>query len=107
MSSGVDREQKPGVWKSVGFFSSKTRKRSVSTPSKVFSDSFEKANCHSTKPSQNRRLLVPQSTMMAQSQRSRFIKAGAIVSLVLLILVYLSPSTPLADNFGNGKLKKG
>ncbi|GKZ86416.1 guanosine-diphosphatase [Aspergillus niger] len=39
--------------------------------------------------------------MMSQSQRSRYLKTGAIVSAVLLLLLWLSPSKPAVGNFGS------
>jgi guanosine-diphosphatase len=103
MSTGVDSEQKSGFWNYLGF-SSKPRKRSISSISaKALGDPFEKANRYSAKPSLNRFSPESQPTMMAQSQRSRFIKTGAIITLVLLVLFYLSPSAPSVGNVVNGK----
>lgn len=41
--------------------------------------------------------------MMSQSQRSRYLKTGAIVSAVLLLLLWLSPSKPTVSNIGSRK----
>ncbi|PYH99309.1 nucleoside diphosphatase Gda1 [Aspergillus ellipticus CBS 707.79] len=38
--------------------------------------------------------------MMSQNQRSRYLKTGAIVGCVLLMLLWLSPSKPSVSNFG-------
>lgn len=39
---------------------------------------------------------------MAQTQRSRYLKTGAIIAFIFMVLVWLSPSQPSASNLTNG-----
>jgi guanosine-diphosphatase len=39
---------------------------------------------------------------MAQSQRSRYLKTGAIIAFIFMVLVWLSPSKPATSSFTHG-----
>ena len=43
-----------------------------------------------------------QPVNMAQTQRSRYLKTGAIIAFIFMVLVWLSPSQPSASNPANG-----
>lgn len=45
----------------------------------------------------------PSSTNMAQTQRSRYLKTGAIIGVLLMMLFYLSPR-PSVDGFRQGRI---
>jgi guanosine-diphosphatase len=43
-----------------------------------------------------------QPAKMAQTQRTRYVKTGAIIAFVFMVLVWLSPSKPTASTFSHG-----
>ncbi|KAB8231471.1 guanosine diphosphatase [Aspergillus alliaceus] len=49
----------------------------------------------------------PSADMMAQSQRSRYLKTGAIVGALLLMILWLSPSKPAVTGLGREKSPAG
>ncbi|KAL1988948.1 hypothetical protein VTN96DRAFT_6937 [Rasamsonia emersonii] len=89
MSTGIDSRQNIG-WNHSDF-SSNPRRRSASLSSKAAAASVENPR-HSEKSPRNTSSSRRNSVMMAQSQRSRIFKTGAIVTAVLLLLLYVSSS---------------
>ncbi|KAB8200223.1 GDA1/CD39 nucleoside phosphatase family protein [Aspergillus parasiticus SU-1] len=49
----------------------------------------------------------PSTDIMAQSQRSRYLKTGAIVGALFLMILWLSPSKPAVTGFGREKSPVG
>ncbi|KNG81570.1 guanosine-diphosphatase [Aspergillus nomiae NRRL 13137] len=49
----------------------------------------------------------PSTDMMAQSQRARYLKTGAIVGALFLMILWLSPSKPAVTGFGREKSPTG
>ncbi|KAE8309361.1 nucleoside phosphatase family-domain-containing protein [Aspergillus transmontanensis] len=49
----------------------------------------------------------PSTDIMAQSQRSRYLKTGAIVGALFLMILWLSPSKPAVTGFGREKSPAG
>ncbi|KAB8213798.1 nucleoside phosphatase family-domain-containing protein [Aspergillus novoparasiticus] len=49
----------------------------------------------------------PSTDVMAQSQRSRYLKTGAIVGALFLMILWLSPSKPAVTGFGREKSPAG
>ncbi|BAE56862.1 nucleoside phosphatase [Aspergillus flavus] len=49
----------------------------------------------------------PSTDIMAQSQRSRYLKTGAIVGALFLMILWLSPSKPAVTGFGREKSPTG
>ncbi|OJJ35276.1 hypothetical protein ASPWEDRAFT_51392 [Aspergillus wentii DTO 134E9] len=44
---------------------------------------------------------------MAQTQKSRYLKTGAIIGFLLMLMFWLSPSKPSVSSFGNGQTSSG
>lgn len=89
MSTGVDNHNHNSK---SDYIDSATRHRSISrsdgsaiSPSIEFGKSPDK-----------------QLVNMAQTQRSRYLKTGAIIAFIFMVLVWLSPSQPSASNITNG-----
>lgn len=90
MSTAVDSRRRTSLWSYISFNSS-PRRRSVSLPN----DPFEKANRHQrTNGHANGSTGVVDNikgALMTQSQRSRYLKTGAILAFILLLLFFLAP----------------
>ena len=89
MSTGVDNRTHNSK---SDYVDSATRHRSISrsdgsavSQSIAFSQSFDKEIIN-----------------MAQTQRSRYLKTGAIIAFIFMVLVWLSPSQPSASHLTTG-----
>lgn len=101
MSTGIDSRQHLG-WNHSDF-SSNPRRRTASLSSKAAAASVENPR-HPEKSPRNTSSSRRNSAMMAQSQRSRVFKTGAIVTAVLLLLLYVSSSRRSVPVLVKGKL---
>ena len=97
MSTAVDSRQRSGIWSYIPSFGvTSPRRRSVSLPYRATtgdtSDPFEKTDRHSGLGLAASPTLLEsmQNTWMTQSQRARYLKTGAILAFVLLVLFYVS-----------------
>ncbi|KAG5294735.1 guanosine-diphosphatase [Histoplasma ohiense] len=94
MSTGVHARARVGIW-SYFPFGSNPRRRSTSLPAKSTRDQFEKPGRHSGDPHRSSNKFGFQDTFtvstMTQSQRTRYIKTGGIIAVLLLFLYVLLP----------------
>src|ERR1700760_409021 len=97
MSSGVDVRQRPGIWSYFSFNSSTstTRNRrtsSVSLPTRnIDSSSPRESEKYSRTIYSARSGRMNDQRSMHYRQRIRYIKAGGILAVVVLILFFLTP----------------
>ncbi|KAK2813430.1 Guanosine-diphosphatase [Emmonsiellopsis sp. PD_5] len=113
MSKRPNHSARVGIWSYIPF-GSNPRRRSVSLPTKSAPDPFEKADRHSNR-SRNTASFSLRGTLIAagmtQSQRTRYIKTGGIVAVLLLFLYVLIPSSqpapaPVNPSVSTGKCTK-
>ncbi|PGH00092.1 guanosine-diphosphatase [Blastomyces parvus] len=94
MSTGVHARARVGIWSYLPF-GSNPRRRSVSLPAKSIRDPFEKPGRHSGDPHRSFKKFTFRDTFtvaaMTQSQRTRYIKTGGIIAVLLLFLYVLLP----------------
>lgn len=98
MSTGFDGRQRQGIRSYFHFNYSGTRKRSTSRAADFAAAPFGNLDKSPDKTSRG-----PFSPVMAQTQRTRYLKTGAIVGLLLLVILWLSPSKPGVGGFKQGK----
>lgn len=90
MSTGVDNQQ--------------TTKQSLDQSAATRQRSFSRSNGSSFLPSvESSRVFDKQSSKMGQSQRSRYLKTGAILAFVIMVLLWLSPSSSSVSSFTQGE----
>jgi len=94
MSSGIDVRRRPDIW-SYFSFSSPPRRRtsSVSLPKPYHSssDPFEKPDRHTSgSPTSSGLMNDARRAWMNQGQRARYLKAGGLIALVVLIFFFLA-----------------
>ncbi|PGH17661.1 hypothetical protein AJ79_01023 [Helicocarpus griseus UAMH5409] len=96
MSTGVNTRARVGIWSYLPF-GSNPRRRSISLSPKSTRDPYEKADRHSGDRFRKTGTFSFRDTLtvapMTQSQRTRFIKTGGIVAVLLLFLYVLVPSS--------------
>lgn len=69
------------------------RRTSVSLPTKqIARDPFEKPDRYDGDHREPGLIAKMQSAWASQSQRQRYVKSGAIIFLIFLVLYYISPS---------------
>ncbi|OJD24244.1 hypothetical protein ACJ73_04392 [Blastomyces percursus] len=94
MSTGVHARARVGIWSYLPF-GSNPRRRSVSLPAKSIRDPFEKPGRHSGDPHRSFKKFSFRDTFtiatMTQSQRTRYLKTGGIIAVLLLFLYVLLP----------------
>ncbi|PYI08634.1 hypothetical protein BO78DRAFT_428001 [Aspergillus sclerotiicarbonarius CBS 121057] len=100
MSTGVDSRHSQGT-SSFASSGSRPSRRSLSYSSEpaITSAGLDKSVDKSRRGFSN--------IMMSQTQRSRYLKTGAIVGAVLLMLLWLSPSKPTVSNLGSQQPSTG
>lgn len=114
MSTGIDARRRPDIWSYISFGSSSApRRRSSSLPTRSAlnlnirdHDPYEKPERWNARvPSENTSILETlQANWMAQTQRSRFLKTGGIVAVIIFVIYLLSPGqTPQAGGYVGGK----
>ncbi|KAJ9297333.1 hypothetical protein DTO271G3_4626 [Paecilomyces variotii] len=101
MSTGVDTGQHPGFWSYLTLRPS-NRKQSALHPAKAAIGPSEKTDTKSDELSGN-----PSPMIMTQSQRSRYLKTGAIVGVLLFLIFILSPSRNTVARVGGGQSESG
>lgn len=107
MSTAIDARRRPSIWSYVSF--SQPRRRSVSLPTRnTIDDPFEKAGRHSSNGSANGSTTgivdSVKDAWMTQSQRSRYLKTGGILALVVFLLFVLAPGKGGVRDFVHGTL---
>lgn len=86
MSTSVDKQQPPSKQLDLN---SVARQRSIShSNGSVSPNSVETGHGLGTAPRS------PKKSSMAQTQRSRYLKTAAIVGVVFMLLLWMSPSKP-------------
>jgi guanosine-diphosphatase len=99
MSSGVDVQRRPGIWSYFSFNSTHRRRASSLTAGSLptrnsAKDPFEKPDRHAAKPSNGSYAGLMhdvKTASMNQGQRTRYLKAGGLIALVLMIFWFWSP----------------
>ena len=93
MSTSVDARRRPSLWSYISFGT--PRRRSVSLPTRNnVHDPYEKADRHRSNGSANGSIAAVDNlrdAWMTQSQRSRYLKAGAILAFFVLLFFLLAP----------------
>ena len=99
MSSGADARGRPGIWSYLSFKAAARRRISVSlptlsAPSQVAEDPYEKPDRHSgdEPPIPSSFWNDIQIAWMNQGQRSRYLKVGLVLVLIIFALLWLSPN---------------
>ncbi len=93
MSSSVDAQKRAGIWSYFGINSAPRRRISVSLPVRNTSkDPFEKPDRHnnSATPSSSSFMGDGKSAWMYQGQRAKYLRLGAILAFVILVLFFIS-----------------
>ncbi|OAX78838.1 hypothetical protein ACJ72_06851, partial [Emergomyces africanus] len=94
MSTGVHARARVGIWSYLPF-GSNPKHRSVSLPARSARDPFEKPGRHSGDPLRGSKSFTFRDTFtvsaMTHSQRTRYIKTGGIIAVLLLFLYVLLP----------------
>lgn len=86
MSTGVDNQNHNSKFDYIDLT---TRHRSISRSDGSQSIEFRQSS-------------NKQPVNMGQTQRSRYLKTGAIIAFIFMVLVWLSPSQPSASGLTNG-----
>ena len=100
MSTGIDGRLRQGI-RYYFNFDANTRKRSTSRATDFAPAPLPDWNKPSEEDKPSRPALFP---TMAQTQRARYLKTGAIVAVLLMFVFWLSPSRPQVGGFNRGKL---
>ena len=97
MSTGFDARRRPSLWSYISF-SSYPRKRSISLPkpnNNYGSDRYEKSNRYRdngwTSPTSDTVENIKESWMTG-GQRSRYLKFGGVVALIVFLLYLFTPN---------------
>ena len=85
MSTAVDARRRPSLWSYISF-SSPPRRRSSSLPTRSNSSPYDKDDRR-----RNAKLEYSNEGWMTQSQRSRYLKTGGVLALVLFLFYILAP----------------
>ena len=105
MSGAVNVRRRPSLFTYFSFTGSPSRRRSVSLPTRSAPDDpHEKADRHISNGGLNGSAGFASNgdALMTQSQRSRYLKAGGILAVLLLLFFFLAPQRDRVTHFGGG-----
>ena len=94
MSTGIDSGQHQDI-RAYFNFAGDTRKRSTSRTSEFATTPFGGL----TQEEPDKPFHTSSRITMAQTQRTRYVKASAIIGVLLLVIFWLSPSKPSVGSF--------
>ena len=110
MSNRAAPHQRPSVWSYTSFSSPRRRSSSLTLPKQENGDPFEKADRHlvgklpHTAVSMQEKI---QTAWMKQGTRARYIKAGCLITFILLVLYYITSGQYAQSVPGTGKYSGG
>jgi guanosine-diphosphatase len=94
MSTGVDDQPTPN--------------QHLDQSTSVRQRSFSRSNDSLFAPTvESGRVFDKQAATMAQTQRTRYVKTGAIIAFVFMVLLWLSPSRSTVPSYTQGKYPLG